>query len=105
MINKLYDVLRRPLLTEKSTAMKDGDRKVALEVATWADKSQVKRAAEKFFGVEVLSVNTMVCRGKVKRVGKFVGKKNNWKKAIVTLAAGSDVDAFGSAPQVPQQAE
>ena len=97
----LFEVLRRPLVTEKTSALKAGERKVVLEVATWANKGQVKEAAEKFFGVGVTAVNTSITRGKLKRVGKSMGKQSNWKKAVLTLKEGADLDVFGVVAEAP----
>ena len=91
----LSEVLKRPLVTEKATTLKTNGRKVVLEVAMAANKNEIKTAAEKFFGVLVDSVNTSICRGKTKRVGKTMGRRSNWKKAVLTLKEGSDMDAFG----------
>lgn len=101
----LYEVLRRPLMTEKAVMLKDGNRQVALEVARWATKNDICMAAKKLFDVDVLAVNTMVYRGKTKRVGRFSGKRNNWKKAVLTVKEGTDVDAFGTLPPVAEQPE
>ncbi len=99
-----YDVLKGPILTEKAVTLKD-NRQICLEVARWANKKQVREAAQKLFKVNVDSVRTMICRGKVKRVKKNAGKQQNWKKAIVTLAEGSDLDVFGVVANVPASKE
>ncbi len=99
----LFEVLRRPLVTEKATSLKENDKQVALEVAIWATKDQIRLAAQKLFKVDVLNVRTMVCRGKTKRVGKHSGKQRNWKKAILTVKEGADVDAFGFVATVPEE--
>ena len=93
----LYDVLRRPLLTEKGQELRDNEDKYLFEVAMDANKIQIKTAVEKLFGVRVAKVNTQVMRGKVKRVGRFVGKRANWKKAVVTLREGDYIDLFEGA--------
>lgn len=90
----LYNVIKRPVLTEKSTTLRD-NRKVVLEVAISANKHQIKSTTEKLFGVKVEDVNTMVIRGKEKRVGKSSGRQSNYKKAVLTIAEGSDLDLFG----------
>ncbi len=90
-----YDILRRPLLSEKSVSLKETGRQICLEVLPRANKQQIKSAAEKLFGVKVEAVNTAVYRGKTKRMGKSMGKTSNWKKAVLTLSADSDLDAFG----------
>lgn len=91
----LSEVLKRPLVTEKATTLKSSENKVVLEVAMAANKKEIKLAAEKLFGVSVDAVNTLIYRGKSKRVGKTAGRRSNWKKAVLTLKEGSDMDAFG----------
>ena len=87
-------VVVRPLLTEKSTRLRERERKVAFEVASDASRAEVRRAVETLFNVKVTSVNTLIVRGKVRRLGRFVGRRPNWKKAIVTLAEGAEIDFF-----------
>lgn len=91
----LYDVLRRPILTEKCTELRETQKKVLVEVAAWANKDQIVQAAKVLFNVDVLKVNTLNYRGKIKRVKQHVGKKKNTKRAYLTLEKGSDVDLFG----------
>ncbi len=90
----IYDVIKKPLVTEKSTIEKDSHNVIALEVNRDANKIEIKQAVEKLFKVEVTDVNTINVAGKVKRVGKHTGKRSNWKKAYVTLKEGSNVDFF-----------
>jgi large subunit ribosomal protein L23 len=90
----MYDVIKRPLVTEKSTIEKDARNIIALEVDRNANKIEIKQAVEKLFKVEVDDVNTVNVAGKMKRVGKHIGKRSNWKKAYVTLKEGSNVDFF-----------
>lgn len=90
-----YDILRRPVLSEKSNLLKDLRHQVTLEVLPGANKKQIKSAAQTLFGVKVLSVNTSVYRGKTKRIGRSFGKCSNWKKAVLTLSTDSDLDVFG----------
>jgi large subunit ribosomal protein L23 len=92
---QLFEVLRRPIMTEKSTTLRESQQKVLVEAATWATKGQIVDAAKLMFNVEVTGVNTLNCRGKIKRVGKHMGKQANYKKAYLTLKSGSDVDLFG----------
>jgi len=94
MIKTHFDVLVRPLLTEKSVDMKDPDNKVVFEVPLDANKIQIRQAVEKLYGVKVTEVNTSVLRGKWKRRGKRMGKLGNWKRAIVTLREGDTIDFF-----------
>lgn len=96
---RLYDVLKRPILTEKCASLRDTQKKVLVEVAAWANKDQISRAVKLMFDVDVLSVNTLNYRGKIKRVRQHVGKRANTKRAYLTLSKGSDVDLFGMVGQ------
>lgn len=87
------DVIIRPWITEKSTALMQ-DRKYTFEVHPDANKVQIKKAVEEIFKVKVLKVNTMRVPGKLRRVGRFVGRKPDRKKAIVTLAEGQSIPIF-----------
>ena len=90
----MYDVIKKPLVTEKSTIEKDAHNIIALEVDRNANKIEIKQAVEKLFKVEVDNVNTVNVAGKTKRTAKGIGKRSNWKKAYVTLKSGSTVDFF-----------
>lgn len=90
----LKDILVRPLITEKTTTFLGNDRTYAFEVGLDANKRQVKRAIESFYGVSVDSVRTLVVRGKVKRFGRHFGKRKNWKKAYVTLTEGDSINIY-----------
>jgi len=92
-----YQVLLKPRITEKASRMATENPTVVFEVPLDADKIEVRQAVEDAFNVEVVDVRTMVIRGKLKRRGRSVGKRSNWKKAIVTLAEGNEIDFFGSA--------
>lgn len=88
-------IIRRPIaLTEKAATLKEEENQVIFEVDLKANKIQIKEAVEKLFDVQVSSVNTLVQRGKVKRIGRRQHKRPNWKKAIVTLREGSDIQFF-----------
>ncbi len=89
-----YEVLRRPLVTEKST-MLSAQSKFVFEVALAANKLQIAEAVQKAFNVHVTEVNTMHVRGKVKRLGKNRGQQASWKKAVVTLRPGEQIQVFG----------
>jgi large subunit ribosomal protein L23 len=91
----LHQIIRKPLITEKTSQLKENSQVVAFEVAMNANKVEIKQAIEKAFDVKVENVKTLVAVGKVKRVGKTFGKRSNRKKAYVTLAAGNDIDFFG----------
>jgi len=87
-------VIRRPIfLTEKSNTLR-GQNQVVFEVLRNANKVQIKDAVQKLFNVKVESVNTMVYRGKDRRMGRGYAKMQNWKKAVVTLREGENIDFF-----------
>ena len=90
----IYDVLKKPLVTEKTTLEKDVKNVISFEVDRNANKIEIKNAVEKLFKVAVCDVNTVNVAGKLKRVGRHYGKRSNWKKAYVTLKEGSNVDFF-----------
>ena len=100
-------IIKRPLLTEKGTRLKEtgggGDEEsdpetlkpqLLFEVARDANKVEIRHAVEKLWNVDVISVRTVVVRGKEKRMGRFIGKRSNWKKAVVTIAAGQNIEFF-----------
>ena len=87
------DILLRPLITEKSTQMMQ-DNKYTFKVALTANKIQIRQAVEELFNVNVLSVNTMRVMGKIKRMGRHAGRRPDYKKAIVKLAAGQTIGFF-----------
>ena len=82
------ELVRRPLITEKATRLKEASNTVCFEVARSANKIEVKRAVEKLFGVKVVDVRVANREGKWKRMGRFLGKRKAWKKAYVRLAEG-----------------
>ena len=87
------DIILKPVITERS--MDDLQAgKYTFKVAKDANKSEIKKAVEQLFGVEVAKVNTMNCLGRTKRVGRYVGKTSDWKKAIITLTEGSKAIEF-----------
>lgn len=87
-------IIKRPIaLTEKAARLKE-DNKVVFEVAIDANKIQIKNAVEALFDVKVTEVNTLVQRGKMKRMGRQMAKRRNWKKAVVTLREGDDIQFF-----------
>jgi large subunit ribosomal protein L23 len=89
-----YDVIRRPLVTEKGVAKKDDERTLCFEVAPGANKTQVKSAVEKLFKVKVEEVRTANFEGKLRRRGRFAGYRPDWKKAYVRLKPGEKVPDF-----------
>jgi len=89
-----YQILKRPVITEKGSLIRASGNKAIFEVALSASKDDVRKAVEKVFPVTVLSVRTMRVRGKRRRVGRVVGKTRDWKKAIVTLREGDTIEVF-----------
>lgn len=89
-----YQVILRPLITEKSTLQKERHNQIAFEVDRRANKIEVRRAVEEAFKVKVLEVRTQHVRGKLKRLGRNLGRRRDWKKAVVTLAPGDHIDFF-----------
>ena len=95
MLRTNENIIRRPIiLTEKSTRLREGDNQVIFEVAPTANKIEIKNAIQKLFGVTVTDVNTMVMRGKEKRMGRGHARLRNWKKAVITLKAGDEIKFF-----------
>ncbi len=90
----LYRIIRRPLLTEKSTVAKDAHNAYTFEVDRRANKIEIAQAVESLFKVKVQTVRIMNVEGKKKRVGRIVGQKPSWKKAVVTLAAGNTIELY-----------
>lgn len=90
----LHDVIRRPLVTEKSTVGRESANLVTLAVDPRASKHEIKRAVEALFSVDVVTVRTMRVPPKSRRVGKNVGRKPEWKKALVQLAEGQRIEFF-----------
>ena len=87
-------IIRRPLVTEKSTTMRENDNVIAFEVAPTANKIQVKAAVEELFKVKVDEVRLFNVRGKMKRMGRWQGRRRDWRKAYVRLAAGQKAPEF-----------
>jgi large subunit ribosomal protein L23 len=90
----LYQVIKRPLVTEKGVLKKDSERTLCFEVSAEANKTQVKAAVEKLFKVKVDEVRTATFEGKIRRRGRFAGYRPDWKKAYVKLKAGEKVPDF-----------
>jgi large subunit ribosomal protein L23 len=89
-----HDVIRRPLVTEKSNIGREEQNLVTFAVDPRANKHEIRRAVELLFDVRVVAVRTMRMPRKTRRVGRFVGRKPAWKKAIVKLAAGQAIEFF-----------
>ena len=90
----IYQVIKRPLITEKGTRQKEQSNQLVFEVDRRANKILVRNAIENIFKVKVLGVRMMNVRGKKRRVGRNVGKRADWKKAIVRLAPGENIEFF-----------
>jgi large subunit ribosomal protein L23 len=90
------DIILKPLISEKAVAVMSDEKapKYAFKVRLDANKFQVKDAVETIFGVTVVDVNTMRMHGKVRRMGKYQGRRSDWKKAVVTLKAGDSIKVF-----------
>lgn len=84
-------IIKSHIATEKSHVIRDQQNCYVFEVSRGANKVEIRQAVEELFGVNVKKVATMNMRGKVKRLGRFVGKKSNWKKAIITLKEGETI--------------
>ncbi len=89
-----YQVVLKPLLTEKGTRLKEEGNQYLFRVATTANKVEIKQAIEQLFKVTVLDVRTSQVRGKVKRLGRFQGRRPDWKKAIATLKEGDSIELY-----------
>ena len=91
---KTTDVIRRPLITEKTTVIREDGRTLVFQVARGANKIDIKRAVEQLLGSKVESVRTTLSHGKMKRQGRFVGRRPDWKKAYVKLREGEKLPEF-----------
>jgi large subunit ribosomal protein L23 len=100
-MSKIYEIIKRPLVTEKSQAGQVLNQ-VVFEVALDANKYTVRDAVEKLFDVNVVNVNTLIMQGKRKRFGQNFGKRSNWKKAVVTLKDGDTIDFYGEEEEVAE---
>ena len=91
---KVHEIIRRPVVTEKSTIARELSNVVTLAVDPRANKQQIRAAVQEMFDVTVVDVRTMRMPRKTRRVGRFVGRKSEWKKAIVVLAEGQSIEFF-----------
>jgi large subunit ribosomal protein L23 len=91
---KLTDVIRRPLITEKTSIQREDGRTIVFQVAVDANKVQIKRAIEQLLGAKVASIRTSIAHGKIKRQGRYAGQRSDWKKAYVTLREGQKMPEF-----------
>lgn len=92
-----YDIIRRPIVTEKSSLMKEAGNQYVFEVATGANKIEIAKAIEALFKVKVLAVKVMNMEGKARRLGKSSGKRPDWRKAIVKLSPKDKISFFEGA--------
>ena len=92
-----YDIIRRQVITEKTNIQKEVSNQFTFEVDRTANRLEIKKAVESVFNVKVAGVRTMQVKGKTKRRGWIVGKRRDWKKAIVTLMPGERIDFFEGA--------
>jgi large subunit ribosomal protein L23 len=90
----IYSVIKKPLVTEKSTVARDEMNKYFFEVDRRATKIDIRNAVEKIFKVRVTDIHTTNMLGKKKRLGRIVGRRNNWKKAVVTLVPGDSIEIY-----------
>lgn len=93
-MSNAYEILIRPVLTEKTTGLMDQGNKIVFRVKYEATKPQIKEAVQQLFGVDVKKVNTMIMPSKPRRVGRFTGRRSGFKKAVVTLRDGEALDLF-----------
>jgi large subunit ribosomal protein L23 len=93
-MKNVYEVIRRPLITEKTTALKENQRSLCFEVHKDASKPEIKKAVESLFGVKVQDVRVANVHGKVKRQGRYMGRRPDWKKAYVVLKQGEKMIEF-----------
>ena len=91
---KEYDIIRGPLVTEKTTLQKETNNQLTFKVDRRANRVEIKDAVEKNFNTKVKQIRTIQVKGKVKQRGKILGKRKDWKKAIVTLMPGQRIDFF-----------
>jgi large subunit ribosomal protein L23 len=92
-----YDLIKRPIITEKTNIQKEEYNQVTFEVDPRANRIEIQRAVEAIFKVKVSDIRTMRVRGKIKRRGRILGKQRDWKKAVVTLMPGQRIEFFEGA--------
>ena len=94
-MNSIYNVIKRPIITEKGLTLKENERTLCFEVHDSANKRQIQEAVEQLLKVKVQEVRTMVVPGKMRRRGKYSGYRSDWKKAYVTLREGEKMIEYG----------
>ena len=91
---RLTEIIRRPLITEKSATLREDRRTLVFQVAIGANKTEIKQAVEQLLGSKVQSVRTAISHGKIKRQGRFAGRRPDWKKAYIKLREGEKLPEF-----------
>jgi len=91
---KITEVIRRPLITEKTTTLREDGKTIVFEVAVAANKVEIRRAVEQLLGTKPASIRTSIAHGKVKRQGRYEGRRSDWKKAYVRLRDGEKLPDF-----------
>ena len=94
MQERIFNIIKRPVISEKSTALAEVGNRYVFEVAADSTKPEIKDAVEQLFKVKVKQVRTIMMHGKNKRSGRFEFKRSNWKKAIITLGEGQRIELF-----------
>jgi large subunit ribosomal protein L23 len=94
-LERLTKIIVAPVVAEKATRVSEQNNQVVLKVLPSANKTEIKHAVEKMFNVKVAAVTTSNVKGKVKRTGRVMGKRSDWKKAYVTLEDGADINFLG----------
>lgn len=89
-----YDIIKRPVITEKTSIQKEDNNQVTFEVDRRANRVEIARAIEQIFNVKVAKTRTVQVKGKIKRRGRILGKRKDWKKAVVSLMPGERIDFF-----------
>ncbi|HEX4872873.1 MAG TPA: 50S ribosomal protein L23 [Nevskiaceae bacterium] len=95
-VDRLHQIIIAPVISEKSSRAAEKHNQAVFRVLRGADKAEIKTAVEQLFGVTVTAVQTLNVKGKTKRFGRFEGRRPDWKKAYVTLAAGQEIDFLGA---------
>ena len=93
-MNSVYDVIKKPIVTEKGVTKKDSERTLCFQVAAEANKTEIRKAVETVFKVKVEEVRTTITAGKLRRRGRFSGYRSDWKKAYVRLKAGEKIPEY-----------
>jgi large subunit ribosomal protein L23 len=91
---RVTDVIRRPLITEKTSILREDGRTIVFHVAPGANKVEIRHAVEQLLGAKVASIRTSIAHGKIKRQGRYAGRRSDWKKAYVKLRAGQKMPEF-----------